>query len=78
MSYGVYILHQPLGNLSRDIIQRFIHIPRGWERAIGFGVVFLAVVLGLAWWLDGHYDAPVRRRLRARFMGVEQPKPTKA
>jgi peptidoglycan/LPS O-acetylase OafA/YrhL len=76
MSYGVYILHQPLGNLSRDILQRFIHIPRDWS-ALGFGVVFLGAVLWLAWWLDGHYDAPVRRRLRAWFMG-EQRKPTKA
>jgi peptidoglycan/LPS O-acetylase OafA/YrhL len=76
MSYGVYILHQPLGNLSRDILQRFIHIPRDWS-AIGFGVVFLGVVLWLAWWLDGHYDAPVRRKLRVWFMG-ERPKPASA
>lgn len=73
MSYGVYVLHQPLGNLFRDILQRFIHIPRNLS-VVGFGVVFLGFVLWLAWWLDGHYDAPVRRKLRAWFMG-ERPKP---
>ncbi|MDR3511551.1 MAG: acyltransferase [Caulobacteraceae bacterium] len=67
VSYGVYILHQPMGNLARDLLKRFVHVPGNW-RALGFGVVFLAVTFALAWWLDGAYDAPVRKVLRARFL----------
>ncbi|HKT53256.1 MAG TPA: acyltransferase [Caulobacteraceae bacterium] len=76
MSYGVYVLHQPLGNLSRDLLKCFMHIPRDWS-ALGLGVVFLAAVLTLAWQLDVRYDAPMRRKLRARFMG-ERPKSASA
>ena len=67
VSYGVYIVHQPLGNIVRITVQRVIHVPGDW-RGLPFGAVFLAAAVGLAWWLDGHYDGPLRKRLRARFM----------
>lgn len=67
VSYGVYIIHQPMGNLARDVLKLFMRIPSGWD-AVWMGVVFLAVAFALAWWLDRAYDAPVRRVLRARFM----------
>jgi peptidoglycan/LPS O-acetylase OafA/YrhL len=76
VSYGVYIVHQPLGNLAHSLVRRFIRIPGDW-RGLGFGAVFLAGCFLLAWWLDGAYDAPVRKLLRARFM-KERPKPLKA
>jgi peptidoglycan/LPS O-acetylase OafA/YrhL len=72
MSYGVYLLHQPLGNLARDILQRFIRIPTDWS-ALWLGGVFLAAILALAWQLDVRYDAPFRRKLRGWFMG-EKPR----
>jgi peptidoglycan/LPS O-acetylase OafA/YrhL len=68
ISYGVYILHQPLGNLARALLRGHVQIP-GDLRGLAYGAVFLVLINGLAWWLDGHYDAPVRRMLRARFMG---------
>jgi peptidoglycan/LPS O-acetylase OafA/YrhL len=66
-SYGVYIVHQPLGNLLVQIVGRIMRIPHGWSGVI-FGLVFLAGVVWLSSWLDGHYDAPFRRLLRARFL----------
>jgi peptidoglycan/LPS O-acetylase OafA/YrhL len=67
ISYGVYIVHQPLGNMARAGLARVIRIPTD-ARALVFGALFLLALAGLAWWLDRHYDAPVRRRLRAMFM----------
>ena len=69
VSYGVYILHQPLGNLTRLALQNRVHVP-GDARGLLFGAVFLALVTGLAGWLDGHYDGPVRKVLRARLLPV--------
>ena len=68
VSYAVYLLHQPMGNIARIVLGRLhVHVPSDW-RGLLFGAVFMAVVFGLAWWLDGAYDAPVRGWLRARFM----------
>jgi peptidoglycan/LPS O-acetylase OafA/YrhL len=67
ISYGVYILHQPLGNLTRILLKGRVEVPTD-ASGLAYGAVFLAVVLGLSWWLDGHFDAPVRRWLRARFL----------
>jgi peptidoglycan/LPS O-acetylase OafA/YrhL len=67
VSYGVYIVHQPLGNMAVGAVRRLIHIPHD-VRGLALGVVFLAAMVGLAGWLDRFYDAPVRRVLRARFM----------
>jgi peptidoglycan/LPS O-acetylase OafA/YrhL len=68
VSYAVYLLHQPMGNIARIILGRLhVHIPADWHGLL-FGAVFMAAVFGLSWWLDSHYDAPVRAWLRARFM----------
>jgi peptidoglycan/LPS O-acetylase OafA/YrhL len=73
ISYGVYLLHQPLGNIVRIAFNGRVTVPGDWHGLI-FGAVFIVAVMGLAWWLDGRYDAPIRRRLKARFM----PTPPKA
>ncbi|HEX4198861.1 MAG TPA: acyltransferase [Caulobacteraceae bacterium] len=67
ISYGVYIVHQPLGNLAVMEINRFTDIPEGWSGVL-YGAVFLAFLVLLTWGLDRFYDAPVRAWLRARFM----------
>ena len=67
VSYGVYIVHQPMGVIVRDTVQRAIRVP-GDLRGLIFGAVFLGAAITLAWWLDGHYDGPLRKVLRARFM----------
>jgi peptidoglycan/LPS O-acetylase OafA/YrhL len=68
ISYGVYIIHQPIGHLLRPTLERVIRAPRGWPAlpyAFGF-LVFLVAVAGL---LDRFYDAPARKLLRAKFLG---------
>jgi peptidoglycan/LPS O-acetylase OafA/YrhL len=67
ISYGVYILHQPMGNLARDLLKPIVRVPGDW-RGLGFGAVFMIVCFALSWWLDGAYDAPVRKALRAWFL----------
>jgi peptidoglycan/LPS O-acetylase OafA/YrhL len=76
ISYGVYIVHQPMGNLARDALKPIMQIPTGWP-SLAFGVAFLAAALGLSWWLDSHYDAPVRKRLRAWLLPAP-PRPAPA
>jgi peptidoglycan/LPS O-acetylase OafA/YrhL len=73
ISYGVYIIHQPLGNLATMEINRFTDIPEGWSGAL-YGAAFLAFLVLLNWALDRFYDAPVRAWLRARFMPA-RPRP---
>ena len=71
VSYGVYLLHQPMGNIARILFQRLhVTVPGDW-RGLLFGAVFMLLVFGLAWWLDGAYDAPFRKWLRAKFMPVK-------
>jgi len=70
ISYGVYLLHQPMGNILLHVLR--LRPLAGWADLI-YGAGFIAVVMGFAWWLDGHYDAPVRKRLRAWLM-PEKPK----
>jgi len=78
VSYGVYLLHQPMGNIARILLGlAHVHIPADWHGLL-FGAVFMAAVFGLSWWLDGHYDAPVRQWLRAKFMPAPPPKPQPA
>jgi peptidoglycan/LPS O-acetylase OafA/YrhL len=67
MSYGVYLLHQPMGNLARLALQPLVKIPPDWT-GVAFGAVFLVLVTAFAWALDVHYDAPLRRWLRKRLM----------
>jgi len=66
VSYGVYIIHQPLGNIARQVIKRVpaLNDPTG----IVSGTLFMAAVIALAWWLDGAFDAPVRKVLRGWFL----------
>jgi peptidoglycan/LPS O-acetylase OafA/YrhL len=67
ISYGVYIVHQPLGNLAVMELRRFGPIPSGLSGVL-YGLVFMAFLVLLNWALDVFYDAPVRRVLRAIFM----------
>jgi peptidoglycan/LPS O-acetylase OafA/YrhL len=66
MSYGVYILHQPIGVLMRQAAKALAWTP---PSALGWltGPAFLAFLVILAWQLDKRYDAPVRGWLRARL-----------
>jgi peptidoglycan/LPS O-acetylase OafA/YrhL len=67
LSYGVYLLHQPLGHLIETAV-RWFHIPI--HRGGAFvGLAFIVAVVALSEWLDKAYDAPVRKVLRARFLG---------
>lgn len=67
VSYGVYLVHQPLGNLVRQALHGRFTVP-GDARGLVFGAIFLASVTALAGWLDRRVDAPVRQWLRARFL----------
>ena len=67
VSYGVYILHQPMGNLARIALSHRIQVP-GDARGLIAGALFLAAVTGLSGWLDNHFDGPLRKVLRARFL----------
>jgi peptidoglycan/LPS O-acetylase OafA/YrhL len=66
ISYGVYIVHQPLGNLAVMELQRVVRIPSDLSGAL-YGLAFMAFLVLLTWALDRLYDAPVRRWLRAMF-----------
>ena len=70
ISYGVYLLHQPMGNIVLDVVRGRFHLFHDW-RGLGAGALFLAVVMGFSWWLDSHFDAPVRKILRDRFMAAK-------
>jgi len=67
ISYGIYIVHQPLGNLVVMELHRVMRIPGDW-RGVAFGAAFMAFLVLLNWALDVFYDAPVRKVLRAWFM----------
>jgi len=64
MSYGVYCLHQPLGNLV--VLEAWDVVPHGLS-GIAVGVAFIAAIFLLAWLLDRFYDAPFRGWLRRRL-----------
>ncbi len=72
ISYGVYIVHQPLGNLAVMELQRVIDIPADLSGVL-FGLAFLIALVLLTWGLDRLYDAPVRRWLRAKFLPARRP-----
>jgi peptidoglycan/LPS O-acetylase OafA/YrhL len=73
VSYGVYIIHQPLGNIARAVMKRvpLLNDHTGWIS----GPLFMIGVIGLAWWLDGAFDAPLRKVLRGWLL---KPAPAKA
>ena len=66
MSYGVYILHQPLAVLARLGLDHF-DVDAGDLIPWLTGPAFLAFLVILAWRLDKQYDAPVRNWLRDRL-----------
>ena len=73
MSYGVYVLHQPLGVLVRQGLDHFDWDPADLNPWLT-GPAALVFLVVLAWQLDKLYDAPVRNWLRERLMPA--PKPT--
>jgi peptidoglycan/LPS O-acetylase OafA/YrhL len=72
LSYGVYIIHQPLGHVARYTLETMVHVPRtGWVVGL-WAAGFLAFLVGVAAVLDKVWDAPVRKLLRARFMNEKR------
>ena len=67
MSYGVYIVHQPIGHLLEPHLKGVFAVPHDW-RALPYGAAFLAGLVGVAALLDRFYDGPVRAVLRRRFL----------
>lgn len=67
MSYGVYLVHQPLGNLARFALGRDTDIPDDFT-GLTYGAVFLVIVVLVAWRLDRDVDGPVRKWLRRQFL----------
>jgi peptidoglycan/LPS O-acetylase OafA/YrhL len=67
ISYGVYIVHQPLGNLAVMELHRVVRVPSNLSGAL-YGFAFMVFLVLLTWGLDRFYDAPVRGWLRAKFM----------
>ena len=68
MSYAIYLLHQPVGNLTRIALANLpwledIDVPDDIS-ILPFGVLFCLVLLFIAWRLDKNYDAPLRGWLR--------------
>lgn len=68
VSYGVYIIHQPIGHLLRPTLERVVRLPHGWP-ALPWAIGFLAFLVLAAGLIDRFYDAPVRKVLRAKFLG---------
>lgn len=67
VSYGVYIVHQPLGNLIRVAVRHGPRIPTDGRGAI-LGALFLLALVWFASWLDRRVDGPIRHWLRGRLM----------
>jgi peptidoglycan/LPS O-acetylase OafA/YrhL len=63
ISYGIYIVHQPIGTLTREIPRTLLHFPPP-PLIYGYGLAFLGLLVLVAWQLDRRYDAPVRQVLR--------------
>jgi peptidoglycan/LPS O-acetylase OafA/YrhL len=61
-SWGVYILHEPVGRLLRETVMRNWSPTPGIEAAL-VGAAFLTAVTALAWALDRWFEAPVRKAL---------------
>jgi peptidoglycan/LPS O-acetylase OafA/YrhL len=72
ISYGIYLVHQPMGNLARLALGRDTNLPDGLS-GLAYGAVFLAVLVVVAWRLDRDVDAPVRKMLRHRFIEGRTP-----
>lgn len=66
LSYPLYAVHVPLLSIVTRAILFAGHPPEALAPWLGFAVV--ALLCGVAIWLDRHYDQPVRRRLM-RYWG---------
>jgi len=69
ISYGIYIVHQPIGTLTRAIPRKILHFPDP-PLIYAYSVAFLGFLVVVAWQLDRRYDAPVRRMLRDWLLGA--------
>ena len=67
MSYGIYIIHQPIGHLVEPFLHGALRVPGDW-RAVAYGAGFLAALVAFAGILDKAYDGPLRAVLRRRFL----------
>jgi len=67
LSYGIYIVHQPLGNLVRFAVGRDMEWPEDVS-GLPYGAAFLVFVTLVAWFLDRRFDGPVRKVLRRWFL----------
>lgn len=67
ISYGIYIIHQPVGNLVHFVLGRDFDPPDDLS-SLGYGVAFIGLLILMAWRLDRDVDAPVRKWLRGRFL----------
>jgi peptidoglycan/LPS O-acetylase OafA/YrhL len=78
ISYAVYALHAPLGDLVQGIMQACLPAPMA-SYAPWSGIVFLLVLIPVCWASHTVYDAPVRRRLLALWpVHPVAPRPTAA
>lgn len=66
-SWGVYILHEPVGRLLRETVMRHWRPAPGLEAAVT-GSALLVALTALAWALDRWVEAPVRKALTARLL----------
>jgi len=74
ISYGIYLVHQPLGNLlATELRLHGVRLTAQLPSA-AYGFAFMAGVIVLAGALDRFYDAPVRAWLRPRVF-PPRPKP---
>jgi peptidoglycan/LPS O-acetylase OafA/YrhL len=64
LSYAVFVLHLPLGNLTRAFLNGWAGIDEA-AYAPWAGLALLLPLLAACWLADTVYDAPLRRRLRA-------------
>jgi len=67
ISYGIYIIHQPVGNLVHFALGRDFDPPDDLS-SLGYGAAFLGLLILIAWRLDRDVDAPIRKALRGRFL----------
>jgi peptidoglycan/LPS O-acetylase OafA/YrhL len=72
VSYGIYVLHVPLGFIVQDLVSR-IHTLSHPSRVIA--AVFVPGVVLLAWAANRYYDAPVRRALLAHLRARHAARP---
>ena len=62
-SYAVYVLHSPLSSVLNSATRSLAGRTGGDVGAPWLGIVVLAALLAGAWFVDRHFDMPVRRLL---------------